>query len=135
MHKELLTVEVAFWQQRTKSQLLKECDRNTRFFHGTSTKHHHRNKILAIQNIDGEWKSKPKHIRRIFIKYYKDLFKSNNLKSISDDFRFRTTINPRDIVGLCHIPSNEEIDGDIKSMGPTKAPGLDGLPLIFFQSG
>ena len=31
--------------------------------------------------------------------------------------------------------SGDEIEVVIQSMGPTKAPRLDGLPLLFFQSG
>ena len=54
-------------------------------------------------------KSKPTQIKRIFINYYKDIFNSTNTEPTSDDFRFRSTIDPRDLVGLCHIPFSEEI--------------------------
>ena len=62
-------------------------------------------------------------------------FQANNPKLIFNDFRFKSTIDPRDAVGLCHIPSSEEIKEVIKGMGSTKALGPDGFPLIFFQSG
>jgi len=51
---------------------------------------------------------------------------------IPDSFHLISTVDPTNTMDLCWIPSLEEIEVVIKSMGPVKAPGPDGLPALFF---
>ena len=99
---ELLVAEESFWNQRAKSQLLWDGDRNTKFFNAAFTKHN------SCQE-------------------------TSNPTAIPEDFQFRYVISPSDIVGLCHIPSCDEIEAAIKSIGPTKVLEPDGLPSLFFR--
>jgi len=46
-----------------------------------------RNKILASQNSKCEWSLELEHIRRIFVNYYKELFKTSpspNIRGVSN---------------------------------------------------
>ena len=56
---ELLVMEDFFRHQRAKSQMLREGDRNTKFFHVSSAKQNRRNTILVVQNVGGVWMLKP----------------------------------------------------------------------------
>ena len=100
-------------------------------FHVASTKRNRRNRILTIQNTKGEWSAEPEQIKKIFVDYSKDLFKSS--KPSPNEFQARSTIDPSDARGLYHFSSCEEIEAVFRSMGPTNAPGHHGRPPLFYQ--
>ncbi|QHN76141.1 Putative ribonuclease H protein family [Arachis hypogaea] len=54
-YKEVLVQEELLWFQKSRSKWLEFGDWNTKFFHGSTMVRRRKNKILTIQNDDGEW--------------------------------------------------------------------------------
>ena len=123
------------WRQRSRSLYLKEGDRNTRFFHCRATLGKRRNTILGIRNRVEEWCTQPEQIAKVFIDYYRDLFTSTNLQSMS------TILNsiPQLVIEVMNTSFTNnfqawEVEAAFKQMAPLKAPGLDGMPPLIFQN-
>ena len=64
--------------------------------------------ILTIPNSDGDWRSELEQIRKTFVSYYNELFRSTNPEPIVGEFSFRSMIKPEDTVGLCRIPPADD---------------------------
>lgn len=72
--------------------------------------------------------------RRHLINEFTNLFKAEDLKrseSLGDFIDGCITREENCVLEV--IPSEDEISSVMRSMHPTKAPGLDGIPAVFFQ--
>lgn len=93
------------------------------------------NWIEGIEDSNGTWQSETEKIHEEFERYFKEIFTFSR-----PDQRMITSV-------LSHVPrkftdemnhmllapfNREEITAAIKSFPPTKAPGRDGFPAIFF---
>lgn len=110
-------------------------DLNTNFFHISTVVRCNRNSIFTLQNDDGTWISGRAIIGSCFSSHFHDLFCTSD------------SVLPFDLVGLISpvitqsdgaildsIPTGEEIFGNVKSLGSTKAPGPNGLPTLFYMT-
>ncbi|KAA3464428.1 reverse transcriptase [Gossypium australe] len=124
----------AYWEQRTRVNWLRYGDRNTTFFHNCATARRRANSISKLTLDNGEEISEESAIEEEAKLYFENLFTSKGVA------------NPREILegieGSISVEVNERLQAlfkeeevrlALKGMGPTKAPGPDEFPAIFFQ--
>ncbi|XP_061999168.1 uncharacterized protein LOC133716477 [Rosa rugosa] len=132
----LLAHEESFWQQRSKVAWLKEGDRNTGFFHRKTANRRRKNTICGLYNADGEWCEDDEGMEKVITDYFDSMFTASDI----DVEAMETTLNaiqpcvtPTMNEQLCAQYSYEEVKSALFQMYPTKSPGPDGMPPLFFQ--
>ena len=131
----LVDKEEQMWQQRSCIQWLKSGDQNTRFFHGSATKRKRRNFIKGLRDDQGVWEEDEEVFSALLTEFYSNLFTSSNphdLDCILEGVQTVVTVEMR--VKLDKPYTSEEVGEAIREMAPLKAPGLDGMPPLFFQT-
>ncbi|KAH9725610.1 putative ribonuclease H protein [Citrus sinensis] len=132
---EILTQEEILWLQKSRKEWLIQGDRNTAYFHQKTLARRRRNRITTIQNANGEWIVDNEIIKQHATAFFSTLYTSETL-----DFRpypVRGCFPILDAAlthGLMAPIEDNEIRQTIFSMKPLKAPGVDGLHAIFYQS-
>ncbi|XP_061365687.1 uncharacterized protein LOC133308973 [Gastrolobium bilobum] len=123
------------WFQWSRANWLVYGDRNSRVFHSTTVARRRRNRIDALKNDAGDWIGDPSILMTKAVDFFSNLYK--------EDMALRPTCPIRnafpnlghaDLRDISRQPSNQDIRDVVFSMGPYKAPGVDGLHGIFFQS-
>ena len=137
-HDTCLAMKECFWQQRSRIQMALEGDQNTAFFHASAVTRKRRNNIISIQNSQGDWVSDESEIRRVFIDYFRNLYKKTPTVQISHmlpaHFLYGLPKIPFLVTEtLDSIPSDLEIQRAMFDLGPNKAPGPDGFNAKLFQ--
>ena len=127
--------EEKMWHQRSRLQWIKSGDRNTQFFHGIATQRKQKHFIKGLKDSEGRWQSEEGIYTKILVDFYANLFTTSNpqkLDSIMDGVQRVVTeeMNSK----LTAIYTMEEVELAIKEMAPLKAPGLDGMPPLFYQT-
>ncbi|KAA3462946.1 non-ltr retroelement reverse transcriptase [Gossypium australe] len=126
--------EEIFWEQRARVNWLKHGDKNTNFFHRTTISRHHYNRIVGLENEEGDWVTNPDDLLSIAANYFRELFTASESAS---DHRVLGIVEQRvsaEMNSVLLTPFLEsEIQEVVKSMAPLKAPGIDGFPALFFQ--
>lgn len=93
--------------------------------------------VRGIQTENGSWIEDMCEVESIFANCFKAIFTSSfpslsNIEAITD--LIPTTITPQLNVRLLAPYREEEIEIAIRQMFPTKAPGPDGFPTLFYQN-
>ena len=132
---KLCEKEEKMWHQRSRLQWIKSGDRNTQFFHGIATQRKRKHFIKGLKDSEGRWQSEEGIYTKILVDFYANLFTTFNpqkLDSIMDGVQRVVTeeMNSK----LTAIYTMEEVELAIKEMAPLKAPGLDGMPPLFYQT-
>ncbi|KAK3221777.1 hypothetical protein Dsin_008802 [Dipteronia sinensis] len=133
---EVMEKEERYWKKRAKVEWLRSGDRNTNFFHSKASARKVGNRIQGLMDGDGVWKDSRIDIERIAGQYFTGIFCSSNpspldLSNILDEVVPKLSQANSRFLDLKF--SREEIRKAIFDMNPTKAPGSDGLPAVFFQ--
>ena len=132
--RELLIKEEKLWQQRSKLHWLKEGDQNTRYFHGKASQRYRKNCIKRLRNKNGEWVDGEDQIAQLFIDYYSELFTTSNPSHLAEVLEnIPQVVSDSMNADLVKPFVKQEVDVALKQMAPLKAPGLDGMPPIFYQ--
>ncbi|CAL1384173.1 unnamed protein product [Linum trigynum] len=131
---EIMDLEEEAWKQRSRTDWLQQGDRNTPFFHRKASDRRNRNTINFLLDQDGVERKGQKAVTLCIRDYYQMLFKaappaltSHVLDAIS------CKITDRMNEELLQPITREEIWNALRHMGPTKAPGADGMLTMFFQ--
>ena len=78
---ESLLKEEIMWNQRSRALWIKWGDRNTKFFHATTSQRRRRNRIVGLQDLDGVWQEDQGRIESTILEYFANIFKSDHRSS------------------------------------------------------
>ncbi|XP_043700381.1 uncharacterized protein LOC122651120 [Telopea speciosissima] len=131
----LLDQQESIWRQKARTLWLKEGDRNTKFFHSTTLQRRSRKKINRLRSMQGEWLQKEADIDAEIFSFFNILFSSEGAHNLERALQFIPARFTADMNStLCLSISDDEVKSVVFSMKLLKAPGPDGVPLVFFQS-
>ncbi|WCJ21071.1 hypothetical protein M5689_003257 [Euphorbia peplus] len=132
---DVLAQEELLWFQKSRKQWISQGERNSRYFHLSTIIHRNQNKIEAITDEQGNWCQDEKSIRQCAVHFFSNLFASEGgqLDKIKTLNRFKPIQRESYNRAFGNVTEND-IRTAIFGMGATKAPGIDGLPTIFFQN-
>lgn len=109
-------------------------DRNLAFFHRFASSKKCNNMITTLIRADGSEVVKEIEMRNLATNFFETLFTS---QGVGDTAQILKEVKPIIIVDqnkkLLGKFTGEEIYAALKDMEPTKAPGMDGFPAMFFQ--
>ncbi|XP_062028872.1 uncharacterized protein LOC133744858 [Rosa rugosa] len=132
----LLSQEELFWRQRSKVSWLKEGDRNTSYFHRKAANRRRKNSIPGLYDEQGQWCDDDDGMEKVVTNYFTKMFTASNIDLEAVETTL-AAIQPCVTHGmnekLCASYSQEEVKNALFQMYPTKSPGPDGMPPIFFQ--
>ena len=113
---------------------LKHGDKNTKFFHSKATQRHRRNHIKGIKNSQEHWVEEVEDIAKVVVDYFDNLFSAGSCDQMKEYLEFvsaKVTSEMQNCLS-CDFTA-EEIKIAMFQMGPTKAPGPDGMNALFFS--
>ena len=131
---ELLRVEEKMWHQRSHIHWMVLGDKNTSYFHNRASQRFRQNNISELKDPHGILTSGNEEVSEMIVGYYNQLFTSSNLYDFEEVVQSTKRVVTEDMnSSLIRNFSKEEVEIALKQMAPLKAPGLDGMPPIFFQ--
>eukprot|EP00253_Pinus_taeda_P036244 PITA_36244 len=131
--------EEILWRQKSRTNWLREGERNTKFFHQTMVQHRQRNKILSIKNEAGERVIEQEGIEKVLVDYHKDILtepQNNRAAAIENICKeIPKLVTEEQNKALMRAMTIEELEEIVMNMKKGKAPGPDGFTTEFFQTG
>ncbi|CAM8990804.1 unnamed protein product [Rhodiola kirilowii] len=132
-----LAREEILWMQRSRALWMEQGDRNTKFFHARATHRKQKNWLSNLKDSQGVLQESEEKIMDIVTSYFSNIFQatvSREARGIDDELRDITPCISKEMNDmLLRDISEEEIKGAVFSLGPLKAPGIDGFPALFYQ--
>lgn len=134
---EWLLREEILWKQRSRADWMREGDSNTKFFHRRASVRKRTNKIIWLEDTNGNLYQDESSFGPIFLDYFQHLFKSD-LNSSPTDWNTVLHFIPKKVStvnyeGLSQAYTEEEVRFATFQINPCKAPGRDGFSGLFFQ--
>ena len=125
-----------YWRHRSRAIWLKNGDRNSKYFHYKASARRRKNTITGLKDKLGCWQEEEFLVEKIICEYFGDLFSSNKVKAEVTALALEGVETKVDQTINQLLEANfveEEVVKAVKSMNPSKAPGTDGLPALFYQ--
>jgi hypothetical protein len=130
----LLEKEERMWRQRLRISWLTLGDRNTKYFRGKASQRRRRNLISRLCDDRGGWQESNEGIAELMIRYYNTLFTTSNPTNLEEVVENVPKVVTEEMNNnLIREFKAEEVEQAIHQMTPSKAPGPDGMPPIFYQ--
>ena len=113
---------------------LKYGDKNATFFHSKASQQRRRNFIEGIKNANGVWVEEVDEVAEVASEYIMNIFKASTYDRMEECLNIVNRKITNDMLEVLSKPySSEEVKAASFHMGPTKAPGLDGMNALFYQ--
>ena len=131
---ELLQKQEIYWAQRSRISWLQHGDKNTKFFHSKASQRRRKNHIRGIKNNQGQWVEELEEVVAVASDYFENLFQAgvcDRMEEWLDAVPQMVTEEMQE--ALSGEFTAEEVRVALFQMGPTKAPGPDGMNALFFQ--
>lgn len=123
------------WQQRARALHLKCGDNNTRFFHNKASQRFRHNRIMGLLDDTNSWCTDNAQVAKIIVGFYTRLFTSERPTNVHGILEVIQPLIAKDMnTNLTRVFTKQEVDLALKEIAPLKAPGLDSMPPLFFQS-
>ncbi|KAL8153484.1 LOW QUALITY PROTEIN: hypothetical protein V2J09_011244 [Rumex salicifolius] len=124
-----------FWVQKARIDVLRDGDRNTKFFHAYAVVRRKRNKIEGLHDANGNWVDNHSGLQAWWLPTLQTYLPRNQipmglLTFLGED----SSLYPqRAYDDLDRDYSVEDIKANVDDMGPLQAPAPDGFHVVFFQ--
>ena len=121
------------WNQRSRAIWMKWGDRNSKFFHDTTSQRRKRNGIVGLLDSDGRWQDDSRNIEGI-LEYFGSIFKSNKPADFEASLNaIHPKVTPAMNATLTANFRAEEVWNAFQQMHSTKSTGPDGMSPIFLS--
>ena len=121
-----------FWAQNSRSQWVKEGDRNTKYFHTIASLRKRKNSISSL-TINGIVIDDPAGLREEAVRFFSNSFKEEySCRPTFEGLAFNK-LSPQQSASLIAPFSHREIDEAVESCNSQKSPGPDGFSFRFIK--
>ncbi|XP_074318184.1 uncharacterized protein LOC141654978 [Silene latifolia] len=131
-----------YWKQRAKMHWRKDGDASTRFFFNSVKHRHNRNLIIGIKKVDSSWTFDKQELSDIFNDHFKGIYGLHDAHESFQQYQashqplfgaIKTVLSSDQHDYFSSVFTRKEIRTTVFQLGPTKSPGPDGVPAIFYQ--
>ncbi|KAL5556427.1 hypothetical protein UlMin_038663 [Ulmus minor] len=132
---ELLKCEELLWYQKAKVNWRLEGDRCSKFFFMSTMVRRKANKIDCIKLDNGDWISSRGQVGTHFVTRFEAIFDTPNKVQNCDLSKLVShVITDEENCELLRIPTWDEVRDVVVTMGAFKAPGPNGMPVLFYKN-
>ena len=127
--------EEEYWHQKSRNMWYSSGDLNTKFYHALTKQRRVRKRIVGLHDEDETWITGDKGVEKVAIDYFDKLFTTTS-PSDFNSFLAEVTpgITPQMNQRLLRLATEEEVKEALFMMHPEKAPGPDGMTVLFFSN-
>ncbi|KAH9666673.1 reverse transcriptase domain-containing protein [Citrus sinensis] len=130
-----ITEEEILWYQKSRRDWIEFGDRNTKYFHRQTIQRRRQNQIAMLKDEHDNWIEDVDIIKAHAVTFFKNLY----TKELGEHIPYPlVSMFPRvDEMNLGKLNAEvceDDIREAIFSMHPLKAPGIDGLHTVFYQT-
>lgn len=124
--------EEVLLKQKSRINWLQNGDNNNKFFYNSCKGRWNTNRILSIEDDQGQTFNNHKDISRLTVGYFKDLLGSPTIvEDFPDDIEVKSLSEDQQNYLITPFQPNDVLK-TLKSMGKNKCPGPDGFPVEFY---
>lgn len=131
---EQMQREEILWRQKARVTWLTSSESNTKYFHASTIIRRCQNTTSKLKTDNGEWISGRVAIGSELVAFYQQFFSSSEPTILYDlENLIDPVITREDNELLTMVPDAGEIYCTFRKMSTEKAPGLDGMMVLFFK--